>query len=175
MKKRIKHMNDFVLGILMVAFSAFLIFGRITEMEVQNGQGGFFARSDIWLGAMGVLLLITAVLLIIRSINFKKLEDVSPLNFYMDSTVIGTTLSLIVYAIALPKLGFFITTYVVTFYLVLLYSVKENGYKFTTVPKNVLGKMIIRAVIVSAIFLVILLFVFGKLLAVQLPAFALFD
>ncbi len=36
--KCIKKMNDFVLGILMILLSAFLVFGKITETEVKTGQ-----------------------------------------------------------------------------------------------------------------------------------------
>ena len=42
--KCIKKMNDFVLGILMILLSAFLVFGKITETEVKTGQGGFLVR-----------------------------------------------------------------------------------------------------------------------------------
>lgn len=50
--KCIKKMNDFVLGILMILLSAFLVFGKITETEVKTGQGGFLVRSDVWLRMM---------------------------------------------------------------------------------------------------------------------------
>ena len=36
--KCIKKMNDFVLGILMILLSAFLVFGKITETEVKTGR-----------------------------------------------------------------------------------------------------------------------------------------
>ena len=70
--KCIKKMNDFVLGILMILLSAFLVFGKITETEVKTGQGGFLVRSDVWLRMMGVFLGIVAVILIIRSLARRK-------------------------------------------------------------------------------------------------------
>ena len=45
--KCIKKMNDFVLGILMILLSAFLVFGKITETEVKTGQGGFLSLIHI--------------------------------------------------------------------------------------------------------------------------------
>ena len=75
-------MNDFVLGILMTIFGLWLLFGKITEMEVQTGQGGFLARSDIWLRMLAVILILVSVILIIRSINFKKEEVVEGMHVY---------------------------------------------------------------------------------------------
>ena len=174
MKKHIKHMNDFVLGILMVAFGLFLVFGKITQMEVQTGQGGFFARSDIWLRGMAALLIFVSVVLIIRSINFKKADEVEGFKFYLDSTVVATVIALILYAVALPKLGFIISSLVITFYLVFLYSVKENNWKVTSLPQGQLVKLLVKSVITSVVMLAVLWVVFGKLLAIQLPTFALF-
>ena len=75
--KCIKKMNDFVLGILMILLSAFLVFGKITETEVKTGQGGFLVRSDVWLRMMGVFLVIVAVILIIRSFSNDLLSHYS--------------------------------------------------------------------------------------------------
>ena len=177
MKKAIKHMNDFILGILMVAVSLFLLLGKITDREVPTAQGGFLARSDIWLRMMAVFMLIVAVILIIRSINFNKSDDVEPFKFYIDGTVIATIISLVAYAYLLPLLGFFISTYVMTFYLVMLYSVKENGWNFfgkNGIPKGQIGKILIKCIVTSAILLVVFWFVFGKLLAIKMPVFSLF-
>lgn len=171
--KAIRHMNDLILGILMIGVSAFLFFGKITEQEVQTSQGGFLARSDIWLRMMAVFLFAVSVVLIIRSINFKKEEIAEKFSFYIDSTVIATIIALIVYAIALPLLGFFFTTFVITLYLVLLYSIKEQGLKFTAVPKGAWGKLALKSLITAAVLLIVFWLIFGKLLAIQLPEFSL--
>lgn len=171
--KAIKHINDFVLGILMVGVSAYLFLGKITETEVTMSQGGYFARSDVWLRMIAVMLFVVAVVLIIRSINFKKDEDVEKFHFYLDSTVVATVASLVAYAVALPIIGFFISTFAMTFYLVLLYSVKEQGLRFKEVPKSDWGKIILKSAITSAILLVVFWLIFGKLLAIQLPEFSL--
>ena len=169
MGKAIKHVNDLILGILMIGVSAFLFFGKITQSEVQTAQGGFLARPDIWLRMMAVFLFVVSVILIIRSINFSKSEEVDKFSFYIDSTVIATVLSLIAYAVALPWIGFFVSTYTMTFYLVMLYSVKEKGWNFNSVPKGNWGKILVKSLITAAILLVVFWFVFGKLLAIQLP------
>ena len=174
--KKIRHMNDFVLSILTAILGVWLLFGKITQAPVKTGQGGFFARSDIWLRMMAVFLIVVAVALCVRAFIGKDFkEEDARFHFYLDSTVVATVIALIVYAIALPKLGFFITTFLGTFYLMLLYSIKEKSWTFTTVPKEEWGKMLLKCLVVSAIFLVIFWVVFGKLLAVQLPEFELFS
>lgn len=140
--KCIKKMNDFVLGILMILLSAFLVFGKITETEVKTGQGGFLVRSDVWLRMMGVFLVIVAVILIIRSFGKKEGEEAEGFHFYLDSTVVAVIVSLIVYALALPKVGFMITTFLMCLYLVILFSVKEQSLTFRTVPKALWGKLL---------------------------------
>lgn len=173
--KKIRHMNDFVLSILTCILGLLLLFGKVTEAPVTTGQGGFMARSDIWLRMMAIFMLVVGVALLVRSFIGKefKQED-AKFHFYLDKTVIATVVALIAYAIALPKLGFFITTFLGTFYLMLLYSIKERAWSFTTVPAGNWGKLLLKCLIGSAIFLVIFWLVFGKLLAVQLPEFALF-
>ena len=161
--KCIKKMNDFVLGILMILLSAFLVFGKITETEVKTGQGGFLVRSDVWLRMMGVFLVIVAVILIIRSFGKKEGEEAEGFHFY-----------LIVYALALPKVGFMITTFLMCLYLVILFSVKEQSLTFRTVPKALWGKLLVKGVLSAAVMLAVFWFIFGKLLSVQFPTFSLF-
>ena len=183
--KCIKKMNDFVLGILMILLSAFLVFGKITETEVKTGQGGFLVRSDVWLRMMGVFLVIVAVILIIRSFgkNIRNHafaasgadgEEAEGFHFYLDSTVVAVIVSLIVYALALPKVGFMITTFLMCLYLVILFSVKEQSLTFRTVPKALWGKLLVKGVLSAAVMLAVFWFIFGKLLSVQFPTFSLF-
>ena len=170
--KCIKKMNDFVLGILMILLSAFLVFGKITETEVKTGQGGFLVRSDVWLRMMGVFLVIVAVILIIRSFGKKEGEEAA--GFHLDSMVVAVIVSLIVYALALPKVGFMITTFLMCLYLVILFSVKEQSLTFRTVPKALWGKLLVKGVLSAAVMLAVFWFIFGKLLSVQFPTFSLF-
>lgn len=173
----IKKMNDFVLGILVILLSAFLMFGKITETEVKTGQGGFLVRSDVWLRMMGLFLFVVAVILIIRSLNLwhRKEENAEPFHFYIDSTVIAVTLSLIAYALALPVLGFFISTFVICMYLVILFSIKEKAWTFRSTPKEAWGKLLLKGVATAAVLLLVFWAVFGKLLAIQLPTCIFFE
>jgi hypothetical protein len=172
--KSIRHFNDFVLGLLMSCVSLYLILIKVTEKKVPTPQGGFLSRSDIWLKMIAVLLLVVSLILIIRSINFKKEESINKFCFHITSTEVCVIVSLILYALILPKLGFFISTFLITFYLVALFSVKEEGYNFSSVPKKRITNICIKGLITSGILLVVFWFIFGKLLAVQLPEFTIF-
>lgn len=173
----IKKMNDFVLGILVILLSAFLIFGKITETEVKTGQGGFLVRSDVWLRMMGVFLLVVAVILVIRSLNLghRKEEATEPFSFYIDSTVIAVTVSLIAYALALPFVGFMISTFAICMYLVVLFSIKEKAWTFRSTPKEAWGKILLKGILTAVVLLIVFWFIFGKLLAIQLPTCVFFE
>ncbi|MBO6270601.1 MAG: tripartite tricarboxylate transporter TctB family protein [Clostridium sp.] len=171
---RIRHKNDMVLGLITTAFSMFLIFGKITEQKVNTNQSGFFGRPDVWIRGLGILMLLISVILMVRAINFKKEETEDRFHFYIDSTVVGLVISLILYTVLLPKLGFIITTFAETFYLALLFTVRERGLSFRTVPGKDWGGILIKCIITAAVLLVIFWIVFGKLLAIQLPTFDLF-
>ena len=163
---RIRHKNDMVLGLITTAFSMFLIFGKITEQKVNTNQSGFFGRPDVWIRGLGILMLLISVILMVRAINFKKEETEDRFHFYIDSTVVGLVISLILYTVLLPKLGFIITA--------LRFTVRERGLSFRTVPGKDWGGILIKCIITAAVLLVIFWIVFGKLLAIQLPTFDLF-
>lgn len=131
-------------------------------------------RSDVWLRMMGVFLVIVAVILIIRSFGKKEGEEAEGFHFYLDSTVVAVIVSLIVYALALPKVGFMITTFLMCLYLVILFSVKEQSLTFRTVHKALWGKLLVKGVLSAAVMLAVFWFIFGKLLSVQFPTFSLF-
>lgn len=169
--KGIQKVNDFVLGLLMIGLSAFLVFGKLTEAEVKTGQGGFLARSDIWLRMIGVFLFIVSVLLIIRACRGKEKE---PFHFHMDTAAASVMAMLILYAIIMPYLGFMITTFISAFYLVVLFSIKEKSYTFKTFPKSDYPKMLRNSAITAAVMLLAFWFIFAELLSVKLPGFDLF-
>lgn len=171
----IKYMNDFVLGIILAAAGIWLLFGKITDHEVSTGQGGFIARPDVWVRFMAIILIVDAAVLIVRSI-VKKNDDPAGgrFQFYLDSTQVGTIISLVIYTLLLPVFGFFIMTFVVTFYLVLLYSIKEKAWTFRTAPKDQWPKLLLKTLIISTISLLVYWLVFGVALSLQLPGFELF-
>ena len=174
--KKIKQKNDFVLALMVYALSAFLGFANITESEVTTGQGGLLARTDVWLRMIAVFMAIVATILVVRSLGLlgKVVAEKSKFTFYLDGTIVGIMTSLILYALALDYVGFFVSTFSITFYLVLLFSVREQSFTFRTFPKKDWPRLLLKGVLTAVALLVMFWLIFGKLLAVQLPTWELF-
>lgn len=171
--KMIKKTNDFVLSILMLGVSAFLCFGKIVQNVPATSQGGLLARSDVWIRMIAIYLAIVAVILLITSINFRRSEQTEGFKFMLDSTIISTVVGLVLYTVLLPILGFFICTFAMTLFLVVMYTVREEGRQFRSLDKRVTLRVGLKGVITAAVLLAVFWFVFARLLGIQLPEMTL--
>jgi len=126
----IKKVNDFVLSILMLIVGLYVVFGPKTVSHIaQNGLGGFFARPDVYMKALAVALIVLSIILIIKSIGFVEFgEKIEGFKFYVNREIIFTTILLIVYTIVLPKIGFFISTFLMVVSLVLIFSYRKIAH-----------------------------------------------
>ena len=176
MNQLIKHKNDFVLAAFSMVLSVFLLFGKITASTVPTGQGGLLARSDVWLRMIAGIMLLTSLMLLLRSLfKVKDLpKDSGTFHFYLDGTIIAIIAILVTYTIALPLLGFMISTFLAQALLTILFTVRERGYTWKALPREEMRKIIIRSLVISAILLLIYYLVFGVALSLQLPKFDLF-
>lgn len=166
----IKKMNDFVLSLIMIVLSLFLIFGNVTEGGTTMGQGGPLAKPDVWLKLLAALMLVFSVILLIKSISFKRDgQDKEKFSFALNSTVILTIVGLSIYTALLPVIGFFVSTFLLSMFLCLLFSIKENKKSIKTMGKNEWFAYILRSFGFSLVMLLVLYLVFGKLLAIHLP------
>ena len=165
----IKKMNDFILSLIMIVISLFLIFGNVTVGGTTMGQGGALAKPDVWLKGLAFLMLFFSIVLGIKSLSFKRGEDKEKFEFALSSTVILTVVALILYTILLPLIGFFVATSLLSLFLCMLYSIKENKKTIKTMTKSEWIYYSIRSFVFSAVMVVVLYLVFGKLLAIQLP------
>ena len=169
--KWIKKTNDFVLGIMMIFVSMFLMFGNITDNVPATSQGGTLARADVWIQMIAVILAVVSVLLIIKSIDFqgKGTGEKEKFSFALDSTVVCITAILILYALLLPVVGFFITTFAAIFFLVFLFTLREEKLALRKLTKKDAVRITVKSVITALVMLVVLWLIFAKLLAIQLP------
>ena len=165
----IKKANDFILGIFMIAVSAFLFFGKVTSNVPEVSQGGLIARPDVWIQMVAVLLFIVAVILVILSMDITGKAEKEAFHFVLDSTVILTIGALILYAVLLPKAGFAVTTFLMTAFLTALYTLKEEKRSVKSLDKREIIRIGRKSIITGAVLLIILWLVFGRLLAIQLP------
>lgn len=164
----IKNMNDCIGGVVLMAASVFLLVSKnITEGRIVTGQGGFFVRADTYIRMLGGLMFFLAFLMIIRSINFKKIAETKGFVFVITKESLCTVAALIVFLLLLKPLGFAITTFLFSFFIVCLYMRKENRDK--GLSRRDWIKKTVFAGVFSLILVVVVYLVFAKLLLVTLP------
>ena len=73
MKKLIKNANDFVLAVLMLALSLFLLlYPNITSNIPSVSMGGYFTRPDVYIRMLALFLAAASLALLIRSLNLGR-------------------------------------------------------------------------------------------------------
>lgn len=165
----IKKMNDFVLAVIMLVLGLVLLLGNFTVGGTTMGQGGLLARPDMWLKAIAALMVFFSIVLGIKSLSFKKGEEQEKFTFAINWTVVLTLVALVLYTIFLPIIGFFISTFLLSFFLCTLYAIKEDDKKVKELTRQEWVRYLLRSLIFSAVMVVLLYLIFGKLLAIQLP------
>ena len=159
----IKHVNDFILAVAMLALSAFLIFyPDITTTIPKLAQGGFFTRADVYIRMLAVILLIASGVLLIRSLTLAPVGSGGRFHFLTARSAVLTAAALIVYTLFLPWIGFFVL-------LNLLYCFQEKNKGWKEYSKQESLHMLLSAMIYSLVLMLILWLVFSKLLGVRLP------
>ena len=168
MKKTIKNVNDFVLAVLMLALSLFLLLcPNITSNIPSVSMGGYFTRPDVYIRMLALFLVVASLALLIRSLNLgKKAQQISGFHFTINSTVIMTVAALLLYCVLLPVVGFYICTAAILLFLNGLYVYKENNKKLKDYTKKELIKYTVIDVIYTGCMVVVLWLVFAKLLGV---------
>lgn len=164
----VRKVNDFVLSLLMIALSLFLIFGNVTVGGSSLSQGGILSQADTYLKFIAAILLVVSVILFFRSLDFRKTGEKEPFKFDLGILAVLTVLFLVIYTIALPIVGFEISTFVLAFLLCFSYSLKEDSISIRSGMKT-LGPVIIRSLLFALVMFIALYLVFVKLLQVQLP------
>ena len=166
--KWFKSMNDFIAVILMAGIGCFLVFSDLIVNEKVSGipPGGLFVRADMYIRLLGGLLLFLTVLLFLKNLNFTKSETTT-LNIPITPQAILTILSLVFYTLVLRTIGFALSTFIVSAFLVFLYMRLENKDKIMTRPLVV--RMLVMTVVFSLCLVLIIYVMFGIVLRVSLP------
>jgi hypothetical protein len=161
-------MNDFISGIMLTAASVWLLVSKnITEGRITTGEGGIFVRADMYIRILGGLMFFLAFLMVIRSINFKKAGEAKGFSFTITKESLLTVAALVVFILVLKPVGFAITTFLFSFFVVCLYMHKENSGKNLT-RREVIKKAAF-AFGFSLVLVAIVYLVFAKVLLVTLP------
>jgi len=169
-KKIVRSMNDLVLGVLSIVLGIYLLTSKnIVKNDVATGAGGPFAQAGTYVDLLAGILLVLAVVLVVKSFNFKKSDNVTGFTFLWNKEIVITAISLILYTILLPIIGFTITTLALLLLLVSVFSAKEITRGERKLTKAEKKKVLLLAVVFSLVMLLVIYVVFSVLLKVTLP------
>jgi hypothetical protein len=169
-KKIVRSMNDLVLGVLSIILAIYLLTSKnIVKNDVATGAGGPFAQAGTYVDLLAGILLILAAVLVIKSFNFKKTDNVTGFTFLWNKEIVITAISLILYTILLPIIGFTITTLALLLVLVTVFSTKEITRGERKLTKAERKKVLLLSVVFSLVMLLVIYVVFSVLLKVTLP------
>lgn len=165
---RIKNMNDLVGGILLMLGGLWLMISKnITEGRILQSQSQGLIQADTYIRMLGGLVFFLAILMSIRSINFKKEEETEPFVFNITKESFLTFVALVLFIVFLKPLGFAVTTFLFSSFVVSLYMLKEIKGKGLS-RKQILTKIAFAGVF-SLVLVVVVYLVFAKGLLVTLP------
>jgi hypothetical protein len=161
-------MNDFISGLLLLGFGIFLMTSdAIVEGEAATNVSSYLVGADTYLRLLGLLVAFFSAVLIVRSINYKKVKETEAFGFVIKLESLLTVIALIVYIVFLPVIGFGITTFFLSLFLTCLYMRKENkGQQFT---RRMILKKFLIALIFSLILVIAVYCIFTKVLQASLP------
>jgi putative tricarboxylic transport membrane protein len=171
--KFLKSVNDFIIGLILLGFGVFITtYKEIVRGTISDSVGGILVRPDVYVRMVGVLLIICSLILVLKSFNYKRSTQTEGFHFVLTKEVALTGLSLLLYAALLEPVGFYISTFLLTFFLTCMYMRKErSGGGKPSLPRRAL----IIASVYSVVMVVVVYFIFAKVLNVILPAGDIFS
>ena len=165
---KIKNMNDLIAGILLLAGGLWLMLSNnITVGRILQSQGQGIIRADTYIRMLGGLVFFLAVLMIIRSINFKKIAETSEFEFAINKESALTFAALILYVVLLKPLGFAITTFLFAFFISCIYMLGETKNK--GLSRREITKKIVFIGVFSLVLIIVVYLIFARVLGVILP------
>ncbi|MDR1933388.1 MAG: tripartite tricarboxylate transporter TctB family protein [Spirochaetales bacterium] len=164
-------MNDCVIGIALLGVGIFIVqYKSIVKGQISDSAGGYLVRPDVYVRMIGVLLIICSLILVVKSINFRRSAETRGFHFVVTKEVALTGLSLLLYAALLEPVGFNITTFLLTLFLTCMYMRKEKmGEGNPPITRRVVIRSLIVATIYSVAMVIIVYLIFAKALNVILP------
>lgn len=169
----LKSTNDFVIGAVLLVLGLWVLFTKsiVTGNVVTNNSGGgIWVRPDMYVRLIGGLLAFFSLVLMIKAINFTKSADTTGIQFVLSREVVYTTVALIVYVFILSRIGFAVSTFLLTSFLACLYIRKErSGEGKPPMTKHEIKRDLIIVAVYSVVMDVAVYFLFTRVLHVALP------
>jgi hypothetical protein len=169
--KLLKSVNDFIIGVFLFALGLFVLTTkRVMDGSVNVTDGGIWVRPDVYVRLIGGLISLCSAILIGKSLNFKRQAETSGFHFVICREVVLTAAALIVYAFLLTRIGFAVSTFLLTLSLTCVYIQKEKqGGSRPPLTGKITVKDLIIAAVYSVVLDVVVWLIFSKVLHVALP------
>lgn len=169
--KLFKSVNDAVIGTLLLILGIFILTTKHVMLgTADTGSGGVLVRPDVYVRLIGGCIAFFAFVLIVKSINFRKLKETAGFSFALNKEVVLTVVALILYVLALPVVRFFASTFLLLFFLTHLYMQKELSSEADAAPSL---KIFVRrspaAAAYSMVLTIAVFLIFSYVLKVALP------
>jgi len=165
--KLLKSVNDFVIGLaLLLAGVYILVTKNVMDGTADTGAGGIFVRPDVYVRFIGGLMAFFSVILIIKSFNFTRSDTTEGFHFALNKEVLVTVGALVLYALLLPLIHFFVSTFLLILGLTLVYVGKEHTEGKTDKKR---WKVIAVAGVYSLLLTMMVYLIFSHVLKVALP------
>jgi hypothetical protein len=171
--KFFKSINDFIIGIILLGVGAFIAtYDQIVKGTISDSVGGILVRPDVYVRMIGVLLVICSLILVIKSMNYKRSGKTEGFQFVMTKEVALTGISLLLYAALLNPIGIYLSTFLLTLFLTCMYMRRERSGEGKPPLSRRAG---IIASVYSIVMVVVVHFIFAKVLNVILPSGDIFS
>ena len=169
--KLIRSVNDIVIGSALLLLGIFILVTKhVMQGTADTGSGGILVRPDVYVRVIGGCIAFFSLILILKAFNFRKSEKTEGFAFALNKEVALTVAALVLYAFLLPIIRFFASTFLLLFFLTVLYQWKEG---ISDGDGKLNRKAIIRRLVIAAVYSVILtifvFLIFSNVLKVSLP------
>lgn len=162
----VRWKRDVIYGIVLLLFCGALYW---QTSDLPRGTSKIFAsRADVYVWFWLIILAALAIILIFNALRKKNMEVLPPI---WSNIGVLSIISLIVYLLIMPFLGFLISTFVFLFVMIVASSRVQRKLEG---DRRTVGVKLIRYAIFCIIFTVLMEQIFRKGLDVLLPSFNLF-
>lgn len=165
--------SDFVTGMVIFILA---VAGLVNSTTLDEGWfNEFLARPDVYMALILGLLLLLALLLVIRALRQRKVEEGQERQSTIwTSLPLWTVCILFVYLLILEKIGFILDSVWMLWLLTFLYSMNSDEADKDWSDWKIIMRETIKSGIFSVICCLVIYFIFTEVLSARLPVFALF-
>jgi hypothetical protein len=169
--KLIRSVNDLVIGAALLLLGVFILTTKHVMLgTADTGSGGVLVRPDVYVRLIGGCIAFLSAILIVKSFNFRKSEKTEGFAFALNKEVAFTVAALVLYALLLPVIRFFASTFLLLFFLTVLYLRKEGVGEAPGKPhRTVVLKQLAIAAVYSVLMTIFVYIIFANVLKVSLP------